>query len=86
MGEDVELVDENGDSIPVYILSVTAPNPISVYVNSTPEVPETVKLVLDSGSSVNVPVDWGVIDTSILGEQSIQGIYELPEGVMGDMP
>lgn len=85
-GEGVELVDENGETIPVYILSVTAPNPISVYVNSTPEVPETVKLVLDNGSSVNVPVDWGVIDTSVLGEQSIQGIYELPEGVMGDMP
>ena len=85
-GEGVELVDENGDPIPVYILSVTAPNPISVYVNSTPEVPETIKLVLDNGSSVNVPVDWGVIDTSVLGEQSIQGIYELPEGVTGDMP
>lgn len=85
-GEGVELVDENGDPIPVYILSVTAPNPISVYANSTPEVPETIKLVLDNGSSVNVPVDWGVIDTSVLGEQSIQGIYELPEGVTGDMP
>lgn len=85
-GEGVELVDENGDPIPVHILSVTAPNPISVHVNSIPEVPETVKLVLDNGSSVNVPVDWGVIDTSVLGEQSIQGIYELPEGVTGDMP
>ena len=85
-GEDVELVDENGETIPVYILSVTAPNPILVYANSTPEVPETVKLVLDNGSSINVPVDWGVIDTSVLGEQSIQGIYELPEGVSGDMP
>jgi len=85
-GEGVELVDENGDPIPVYILSVTAPNPISVYANSTPEVPETIKLVLDNGTSVNVPVDWGVIDTSVLGEQSIQGIYELPEGVTGDMP
>ena len=85
-GEGVELVDENGDSIPVHILSVTAPNPISVHVNSTPEVPETVKLVLDNGSSVNVPVDWGAIDTSVLGEQSIQGTYELPEGVTGDMP
>lgn len=85
-GEGVELVDENGDSIPVHILSVTAPNPISVYVNSTPEVPETIKLVLDNGSSVNVPVDWGVIDTSVVGEQSIQGTYELPEGVTGDMP
>jgi hypothetical protein len=85
-GEGVELVDENGDPIPVHILSVTAPNPISVYVNSTPEVPETVKLVLDNGTSVNVPVDWGVIDTSVVGEQSIQGIYELPEGVTGDMP
>ncbi len=85
-GEGVELVDENGDSIPVYILSVTAPTPISVYVNSTPEVPEMIKLVLDNGTSVNVPVDWGVIDTSVLGEQSIQGIYELPEGVTGDMP
>lgn len=85
-GEGVELVDENGDPIPVHILSVTAPNPISVYVNSTPEVPETIKLVLDNGSSVNVPVDWGVIDTSVVGEQSIQGIYELPEGVTGDMP
>lgn len=85
-GEGVELVDENGDPIPVHILSVTAPNPILVYVNSTPEVPETVKLVLDNGSSVNVPVVWGTIDTSVLGEQSIQGIYELPEGVTGDMP
>jgi hypothetical protein len=85
-GEGVELVDENGDPIPVHILSVTAPNPISVYVNSTPEIPETIKLVLDNGSSVNVPVDWGVIDTSVVGEQSIQGIYELPEGVTGDMP
>lgn len=85
-GEGVELVDENGDPIPVHILSVTAPNPISVYANSTPEVPETVKLVLDNGTSVNVPVDWGVIDTSVVGEQSIQGTYELPEGVTGDMP
>lgn len=85
-GEGVELVDENGDSIPVHILSVTAPNPISVFANSTPEVPETVKLVLDNGSSVNVPVDWGVIDTSVVGEQSIQGTYELPEGVTGDTP
>ena len=85
-GEDIELVDENGETIPVYILSVTAPNPILAYANTTPEVPETIKLVLDSGSSVNVPVDWGVIDTSVLGEQSIQGIYELPEGVTGDMP
>lgn len=85
-GEGVELVDENGDSIPVYILSVIAPNPISVYVNSTPEVPETIKLVLDNGSSVNVPVDWGVIDTSVVGEFNIQGTYELPEGVTGDKP
>lgn len=85
-GESVELVDENGDPIPVHILSVTAPNPISVYAYSTPEVPETVKLVLDNGTSVDVPVDWGVIDTSVVGEQSIQGIYELPDGVTGDMP
>ena len=81
-----EFVDEQGIAIPITVLSVTAPNPISVYTLDVPTTPETVKLWLDDGSSVNVPVVWGAIDTSIVGEFNIQGTYELPEGVTGDKP
>lgn len=81
-----EFVDEQGIAIPITVLSVTAPNPISVYTLDMPITPETVKLWLDDGSSVNVPVVWGAIDTSVVGEFNIQGTYELPEGVTGDKP
>ena len=81
-----EFVDEQGIAIPITVLSVTAPNPISVYTLDVPTTPETVKLWLDDGSSVNVPVVWGAIDTSVVGEFNIQGTYELPEGVTGDKP
>lgn len=81
-----EFVDEQGIAIPITVLSVTAPNPISVYTLDAPTTPETVKLWLDDGSSVNVPVVWGAIDTSVVGEFNIQGTYDLPEGVTGDKP
>lgn len=81
-----EQVDEAGEAIPISIASVTAPSPISTFIGGTPEVPETVKLVLDDGSSINVSVDWGVIDTSAVGEYNLLGAYELPEGVTGEKP
>ncbi|MDD4778850.1 MAG: Ig-like domain-containing protein [Fermentimonas sp.] len=79
-------VDETGVAIPVTISSVTAPNPISVYALQIPQVPETIKLWLDNGSSVVVPVTWGSIDTSVVGELEVSGTYDLPEGVVGEKP
>ena len=80
------MVDEEGELIPVLVVSVTAPYPVTVFIGAEPELDSTIKLNLDSGSSVDVPVEWGNIDTSIAGELSIEGTYQLPNGVTGDMP
>ena len=85
-GGSVALVDEEGELIPVLVVSVTAPYPVTVFIGAEPELDSTIKLNLDSGSSVDVPVEWGNIDTSIAGELSIEGTYQLPNGVTGDMP
>ena len=81
-----EFVDETGALILVTISSVTAPNPVLVYTNGVPEVPTEVRLILDDGSFVYVPVTWGAIDTSIVGTYEIAGTYSLPDGVIGEMP
>ena len=84
--DGAEPVDETGTVIPITVATVTAPNSTYVYATRTPEVPEQVKLNLDNGSSVLVPVTWGAIDTSVAGEFNIPGAYSLPSGVTGDMP
>lgn len=84
--DGAEPVDETGTVIPITVATVTAPNSTYVYATRTPEVPEQVKLNLDNGSSVLVPVTWGAIDTSVAGEFNIPGTYSLPSGVTGDMP
>ena len=84
--DGAEPVDETGTVIPITVATVSAPNSTYVYATRTPEVPEQVKLNLDNGSSVLVPVTWGAIDTSVAGEFNIPGTYSLPSGVTGDMP
>lgn len=81
-----EVVDETGTVIPVTVATITALNPAYVYATRTPEVPAQIRLNLDNGSSVLVPVAWGTIDTSVAGEFIITGTYSLPDGVTGTMP
>ena len=74
------------EPVPLTVESVEPPTAVSVDYLGTPVTPSTIILNISDGTTREVAVTWGAIDTSTPGQTSVSGAYDLPSGISGDKP
>lgn len=70
----------------ITITSVVAPNNATITAGGTYTPPATITLNLSTGTNQTVPVTWSFYDINVPAVYTLNGSYNLPEGVTGSKP
>ena len=70
----------------ITITSIVAPNNATITAGGTYTPPATITLNLSTGTNQTVPVTWSFYDINVPGVYTLNGSYNLPEGVTGSKP
>lgn len=67
------------------LIGIVQPQAVTIQQGDIAPLPESITLQTSDGGTRVVPVAWGSYDSNAVGVYNLNGVYELPEGVVGNV-